>query len=101
MIKNIIYVEDGSIDVDLLEEELGNDTRVIVYRQGSTPPEIIHLKEPINTQYDEYESQVKLNIPEVKQLFRDLYEMKKSKKVNKKCTEIYETLFGEIFLFKE
>ena len=95
MIKNIIYVEDGSIDVAELSGTVGEDTFICIYRQGTNPPEIKHLEEPIITQRDEYEKQIKLNIPKVKQLFRELQEMKQSKKVNKKCKEIYETLFKE------
>lgn len=36
-----LYVEDGSVDVDELSEELfvtNPEIKVIVYRQGSTPP---------------------------------------------------------------
>lgn len=35
----IMYVEDGSVDVPELESELP-DTKIIVYRQGSCPPEL-------------------------------------------------------------
>ena len=30
MIKNIIYVEDGSVNVEELQESLGEDTKVII-----------------------------------------------------------------------
>lgn len=35
MIKNILYVEDGSVDIDELENNLGKETKIVVYRQGS------------------------------------------------------------------
>lgn len=47
MIKNIIYVEDGSVDVDELQLSLGEDTKIIVYRQGATKPVIEQLATPI------------------------------------------------------
>ena len=54
MIKNILYVEDGSVDVDALEDSLGNETKVIVYRQGRTMPMLIQPTEPIKTEIDDY-----------------------------------------------
>lgn len=95
MIRNIIYVEDGSIDVDALSETVGKDTFICVYRQGANPPTIKQLEEPINTQIDNYERRKILNMLKIKQLFRDLCQMKKSKKVAKKCAEIYKTLFED------
>ena len=52
MIKNIIYVEDGSVDVDELQSNLGEDTKIIVYRQGATKPVIEQLATPIQTAFD-------------------------------------------------
>lgn len=48
MIKNIIYVEDGSVDVDELKEMLGEETKIIVYRQGAVKPIIEQLDTPID-----------------------------------------------------
>lgn len=53
MIKNILYVEDGSVDVDDLEDSLGEETKIIIYRQGSKPPILEQPKEPIRTQVDD------------------------------------------------
>ena len=47
MIKNIIYVEDGSIDVDELIKELDETTKVIIYRQGSKPPILVQPENAI------------------------------------------------------
>lgn len=43
----VLAVEDGSVDVDELCEEGMTPGKVLVYRQGSKPPELI--KENINT----------------------------------------------------
>lgn len=38
-VDKFLFVEDGSVDVDALEEALeGQHIKVVVYRQGSTPP---------------------------------------------------------------
>lgn len=39
-----INVEDGSIDIDNLVEEGMSPGKVLVYRQGSTPPETVYSK---------------------------------------------------------
>lgn len=54
MIKNILYVEDGSVDVDDLEDSLGGETKVIVYRKGSVMPMLVQPVEPIKTEIDDY-----------------------------------------------
>jgi hypothetical protein len=48
MIKNILYVEDGSVDLDELESTLTTETKIIVYRQGSYPPTLVQPRLPIN-----------------------------------------------------
>ena len=47
MIKNILYVEDGSVDVDELKEGLSPETKIIVYRQGSAIPRLVQVEKPI------------------------------------------------------
>lgn len=37
----IVMVEDGSVDIDAIEEEGLNPGKVIVYRQGSTQPKLL------------------------------------------------------------
>lgn len=39
----ILCVEDGSVDLDALEEEPLRDGKVLVYRQGSKPPFILEI----------------------------------------------------------
>lgn len=41
----ILTVEDGSVDISNLEEEGLSPGKVLVYRQGSTPPEILNYNE--------------------------------------------------------
>ena len=53
MIKNIIYVEDGSVDIDELEMSLNEETKIIVYRQGAAVPILVQPDKPIKTQSDE------------------------------------------------
>lgn len=53
MIKNILYVEDGSVDIDALEETLNSETKIIVYRQGSTPPVLVQPEQPISDIFEE------------------------------------------------
>lgn len=50
-VKRFLFVEDGSVDVDELVDELTaqleNDPEIVivVYRQGSTPPRLVDVKE--------------------------------------------------------
>lgn len=53
MIKNLLYVEDGSIDLEALEETLNSETRIIVYRQGSTPPKLVQPEQPISDIFED------------------------------------------------
>lgn len=53
MIKRMIFVEDGTVALDELQESLGDDTKVIVYRSGSNPPSILELKEPARYAYED------------------------------------------------
>ena len=43
MAYGILTVEDGSIDIDNLEEEGMSPGKVLVYRQGATPPQIMEF----------------------------------------------------------
>lgn len=53
MIKNILYVEDGSVDIDELKDTLTSETMIIVYRQGSTLPRLVQLDYPIAERNEE------------------------------------------------
>lgn len=39
----ILYVEDGSVDIDELKEILPGDIKVVIYRQGSQKPELVDV----------------------------------------------------------
>lgn len=39
----ILCVEDGSVDINKLEEEPLRDGKVLVYRRGSTPPYVLEV----------------------------------------------------------
>lgn len=46
--KKILLVEDGSVDIDALSEDLAQcnpEIKIIVYRQGSPCPQIIDIDE--------------------------------------------------------
>lgn len=46
MTKKVLFVEDGSVDVDELEKmDLGVDN-IIIYRQGSKRPEFVDMETP-------------------------------------------------------
>lgn len=44
MIKQLIFVEEGTVDIDKLMDNLTEETKVIVYRQGGCKPEIINTQ---------------------------------------------------------
>nr|DAN09195.1 MAG TPA: hypothetical protein [Caudoviricetes sp.] len=46
-VKQFLFVEDGSVDTDELGRQLGNNPEIaiVVYRQGSTPPQLVDVKE--------------------------------------------------------
>lgn len=46
-VEKFLFVEDGSVDTDELGRQLGNNPEIaiVVYRQGSTPPQLVDVKE--------------------------------------------------------
>ena len=96
MIKNIIYVEDGSVDVDELQESLGEDTKIILYRQGAVKPVVEQLAVPINTAFNDYEQKFYKKLETVRELFNEIYKCKKSQKLHQKLQQIYDTLYEGI-----
>lgn len=59
MIKTFIFVEDGSVDLDELKDNVGDDVFVITYRQGSMRPEIQQPREPVSQWNDKSYSETK------------------------------------------
>lgn len=46
-VKRFLFVEDGSVDTDELGWQLENNPEIaiVVYRQGSVPPQLVDVKE--------------------------------------------------------
>jgi hypothetical protein len=64
---NILCVEDGSVDVESLEDEGLHDGKVLIYRQGATPPFVLKLK----TDDGEFKSeQSKVAVEKLEELFK-------------------------------
>lgn len=49
----LLCVEDGSVDIDDLEEGL-HDGKVVVYRQGATPPFVLEINRNSDTYYSKW-----------------------------------------------
>lgn len=59
MIKTFIFVEDGSVDLDELKNNVGDDVFVITYRQDGMRPEIQQPREPVSQWNDKSYSETK------------------------------------------
>jgi hypothetical protein len=51
---NLLCVEDGSVDIDSLEEGL-HDGKVVVYRQGAKPPFVLEINKSSDVYYNKWE----------------------------------------------
>lgn len=51
---NLLCVEDGSVDMDTLEEGL-HDGKVVVYRQGAKPPFVLEINKSSDVYYNKWE----------------------------------------------
>lgn len=89
MIKSILYVEDGSVDVDQLYEDLGEDVYVVVYRQGSQPPTLIQPENPLQSFYDGKCIKLENKIEKVVKMLNSTLSMKMSKKVRSSLEDIF------------
>lgn len=93
MFKNIIYVEDGSIDYDKLVDSLDETTKVISYRQGSQPPRVEQLQQPINDTFDSICEHQKSKLETVRITLEKAFELKMSKKLRKLLDELYTNTY--------
>ena len=93
MIKNIIYVEDGSIDVDELIDSLDETSKIIVYRQGSKPPMLVQPQQPINSECDSLCAYYKNKLERVRKDLEKSGKLKMSKKLRQILTTLYADLF--------
>lgn len=93
MIKNIIYVEDGSVDVNELIDALDETTKVIIYRQGSQPPILVQPEKPVHSFMDSVCTKQKQKLEHVRKVLETAGQFKKSKKLRKLLTDLYADLF--------
>ena len=92
MIKNILYVEDGSVDVDELQESLNEETKIIVCRQGSKPPILEQPKEPIKTYRDDRVASLIRTIELARDMLANVMAIEMPEEVLKKLDDIYTEL---------
>ena len=91
MIKNLLYIEDGSVDIDALEEILNSETRIIVYRQGSTPPLLVQPLQPINDIYEEAGKDAQQRLKNLENGVTELlYEVLKEKSLTKRAQKLID-----------
>lgn len=95
MIKRFLYVEDGSVDVDLLSEELAEDTKIIIYRQGSQLPRLVELEEPALHCFDSVIEQKNKEIEQLKGYFKKLEKITRTKSRTKKFNDLLLEIFEE------
>lgn len=91
MIKTFIFVEDGSIDVAQLQEDVGDDVRVIVYRQGAAKPIIEQPPMPVTDCFDWQETRI------FKPTEKALYEVLSKCQISKKVRNILEKLYNDYY----
>ena len=92
MIKSILYVEDGSVDVDQLQEDLGEDVYVIVYRQGSCPPILTQPEKPLQSRLDSENVYLRNKIEQAKKKLNLTCDVKKSKKLLALLKDVFDEL---------
>ena len=92
MIKNILYVEDGSIDVDELQECLDEETKIIVYRQGAKPPILEQPKEPIKCFTDSMVERYIRTINLARTLLEEAFSFDMTDELRNKLDDVYTEL---------
>ena len=83
MYKSILYIEAGSVDVEQLEQDLGDDVYVVVYRQGSHPPILEQPEKPLESILDSENKRLLNKIQFVNTELNKAWGMKMSKKLRK------------------
>lgn len=83
MVNNLIFIEDGSLNegnLDKLRKAGITDDNFVVYRQGSTKPELVSVNNNDDVQdiVNEIEQQIKNNIFETLEKYLDNVSDKKS-----------------------
>lgn len=81
MYQSILYVEDGSVDVDQLQEDLGEDVYIVVYRQGSTQPTLIQPEKPLQSVLDSECVRLQNKIKRVVKILNSAFDLNMSKRL--------------------
>lgn len=98
MIKNILYVEDGSIDLDAVSDKLNQETLIIPYRQGAVRPTLVQLETPIKDFMDAPLAELREKYDTLQEKTAELLiGIAKEKKITKRAIKKIET-FGNEFL---
>lgn len=89
MIKNLLYIEDGSVDIDALEETLNSETKIIVYRQGGTPPVLVQPQQPISDIFEEAWAKAQEELKEFHEKTKELlYKLLQEKSLTKRAQKL-------------
>lgn len=88
MIKTFIFVEDGSVDLDELKNNVGDEVLVVTYRQGATPPTIQQPREPVSQWNDKSYSETKKVLEKI---------LDGNYKMSKKLRELLDTLYVDYY----
>lgn len=89
MIKTFIFVEDGSVDIDELQNSVGSDVHIVPYRQGSRPPEIQQPREPVSQWEDRSYSETKKVLENI---------LDGNYKMSKKLRDELESLYADYYV---
>lgn len=92
MYKSILYVEDGSVDVDQLQEDLGEDVYIIVFRQGSQQPTLVQPEKPLQSVLDGEGVRLQNKIDKAIKTFNSAFDLKMSKKLRAILNDILNEL---------
>lgn len=93
MDKTLIFVEDGSVDVEELKGNLDRDTLVVTYRQGANAPEIQQPEKPITAFGDDYFNKLHNEVNDlIVEILRGDYH-KISVKLQQRFKELYDHYF--------
>lgn len=89
MIKTFIFVEDGSVDIDELQNSVGSDVHIVPNRQGSRPPEIQQPREPVSQWEDRSYSETKKVLENI---------LDGNYKMSKKLRDELESLYADYYV---
>lgn len=95
MYKTVIFVEDGSVDLEELKGNLDRDTLVVTYRQGANAPQIQQPERFIAAFDDDYVRKLHGEVNDlIVEILRGDY-CKISVKLRKRLEELYVNYFAQ------